>query len=53
MRSGYGHLVHDYYVARVRGVHAKRRARLEAIHTREEALAYQWQVREALDKARG
>jgi hypothetical protein len=50
MRTGYGHMVHDDYVARVRVVHARRQARLQAIRTREEALAYQQEVRQSLKR---
>ena len=45
MRQGYGHVVLDDMVARVREVRARRRARLEAISTREGALAYRDEVR--------
>lgn len=50
-RNGYGHMVLDDYVARVRAKNAERAARLSAIRTKEEALAYRDAVREAIDTA--
>ena len=48
MRAGYGHMVHDYYVSRLRQMHIERSARLSALSTAEEALAYQQRVRSAI-----
>lgn len=50
-RNGYGHMVLDDYVARVRAVNADRAKRLSSIRTRKEAFAYRDEVREAIDKA--
>ena len=50
-RNGYGHMVLDDYVARVRAVNADRAKRLSSIRTKKEAFAYQDTVREAIDKA--
>ena len=50
-RNGYGHMVLDDYVARVRAVNAERAKRLSSIRTRKEALAYRDAVRQAIDKA--
>ena len=52
-RNGYGHMVLDHYVAKVRQVDAVRAARLRALATREQALAYQAHVREAIRTALG
>ena len=50
-RNGYGHMVLDDYVARVRAVNADRAKRLSSIRTKKEAFAYRDAVREAIDKA--
>ena len=50
-RNGYGHMVLDDYVARVRAVNADRAKRLSSIRTKKEAFAYRDEVREAIDKA--
>ncbi len=50
-RNGYGHMVLDDYVARVRAVNADRAKRLSSIRTRKEAFAYRDEVREAIDNA--
>lgn len=50
-RNGYGHMVMDDYVARVRAVNADRAKRLSSIRTKKEALAYRDEVRESIDKA--
>lgn len=50
-RNGYGHMVLDDYVARVRAVNADRAKRLSSIQTKKEAFAYRDEVREAIDKA--
>ena len=39
--NGYGHMVHDYYVAKVREVHQQRSERLKSIKTKRQALLYQ------------
>ena len=49
--NGYGHMVLDDYVARVRAVNADRAKRLSSIRTKKEAFAYRDEVREAIDKA--
>ncbi len=50
-RNGYGHMVLDDYVARVRAVNADRAKRLSSIRTKKEAFAYRDEVREAIDNA--
>ncbi len=50
-RTGYQHIVHDYYVEQVRAQRAARRQRLDALRTRRQALAYQQQVRRAIARA--
>ena len=50
-RNGYGHMVLDDYVARVRAVNADRAKRLSSIRSKKEAFAYRDEVREAIDKA--
>ena len=50
-RNGYGHMVLDDYVVRVRAVNADRAKRLSSIRTKKEAFAYRDEVREAIDKA--
>ena len=50
-RNGYGHMVLDDYVERVRAVNADRAKRLSSIRTKKEAFAYRDEVREAIDKA--
>lgn len=50
-RNGYGHMVMDDYVARVRAVNADRAKRLSSIRTKKEALAYRDEVRESIDRA--
>ncbi len=50
-RNGYGHMVSDDYVGRVREVNAERASRLSSIRTRKEAVAYRDAVREAIDEA--
>ena len=50
-RNGYGHMVLDDYVARVRTVNADRAKRLSSIRTKKEAFAYRDEVRESIDKA--
>ncbi len=50
-RNGYGHMVLDDYVARVRAVNADRAKCLSSIRTKKEAFAYRDEVREAIDNA--
>lgn len=50
-RNGYGHMMLDDYVARVRAVNSDRGKRLSSICTKKEAFAYRDEVREAIDKA--
>jgi len=45
MRQGYGHMVLDHTVEKVKAMRAERRRRLAAVTTREEALAYRDEVR--------
>ena len=52
-RNGYGHMVHDDFVDRLRQVRAERRERLAAIRTRAQAEAYQRRVRKAIRRAFG
>ena len=53
MRTGYGHMVLDDYVERLRAKRADRRDTLASLTTREEALDYQSRVREAIVRAFG
>lgn len=53
MRRGYGHMVHDFCVANLRRARQERVARLAAISTREEAIAYQARVKETIRRAFG
>ncbi len=53
MRSGYGHMVIDHTVARLRDEAAKRKERLGALASREDALAYQKHVQEIIRQAFG
>lgn len=50
-KNGYGHMVLDDYVDKVRRIVRERRERLGQITTRQEAEAYQQQVREAIRAA--
>lgn len=52
-RTGYGHMVLDDCVERLRQIRRQRRERLEAIRTRADALAYQRRVRRAIGRACG
>ena len=49
--TGYQHMVHDYYVARVRTIHEQRREKFQSIKTKDQALAYQQEVRKAINSA--
>ncbi|MEA3407796.1 MAG: hypothetical protein U9R48_06930 [Chloroflexota bacterium] len=51
LRNGYGHMVLDAYVHRLREMRAERAARLRALSTRSEALAYQERIRAAINAA--
>lgn len=51
--NGYGHMVHDDFVDRVRRMREGRQDRLAAIRTRAQALAYQRGVRKAIRQAFG
>jgi len=53
MRSGYGHMVLDYYIEKLRRMRAERAARLSAITTKQQAQAYQARVKEAILRAFG
>jgi len=53
MRNGYGHMVLDYYIEKLRRMRAERAARLAAISTQEQAQAYQARVKEAILHAFG
>lgn len=52
-RNGYGHMVHDHYVERLREIQAERSAALAAISNRRQALAYQDRVKASIAKALG
>ena len=45
LRERYGHMVHEYYVARLRAIMDARRARIEALRSREDAEVYLGSVR--------
>ncbi|MBN1400144.1 MAG: hypothetical protein JXA74_04860, partial [Anaerolineae bacterium] len=49
MRNGYGHMLLDDYVERVRAMRRERAARLAAIATPEEALAYAAAAKRAIE----
>ena len=53
MRNGYGHMVPDYYVAKLRAMRRERGERLQAISGPDEARAYQAHAREAIATAFG
>ncbi len=50
-RNAYQHMVHDYYVDRLRAISAQRDEELRSIRTRRDALRYQRKVRRAVDRA--
>ena len=52
-KNGYGHMVLDYYVERLRAMRAERHERLSKLKTKEDAIAYQQYVRGVVDKAFG
>ena len=49
--NGYRHMIHDYYVAKVRAVHQQRSERLRSIKTKRQALLYQQDVKKAIRAA--
>ena len=49
--NGYRHMVHNYYVAKVRAIHQERSERLRKIKTKRQALLYQQEAKEAIRKA--
>ena len=49
--NSYPHMVHDYYVARVRAIHQERSERLRSIRTKRQAMLYQQKVRKAIKRA--
>ncbi|MFO7918274.1 MAG: acetylxylan esterase [Anaerolineae bacterium] len=51
LRNGYGHMVLDAYVHRLREMRGERAARLRALSTKREALDYQERVRAAINAA--
>ncbi|MFH0796264.1 MAG: prolyl oligopeptidase family serine peptidase [Candidatus Omnitrophota bacterium] len=50
-RSGYQHMVLDYYVRRVRVLHQERTARLKSIRNRRQAEKYQEEIRTVINRA--
>ena len=50
-RNSYPHMVLDDYVYKVRQIHRERQARLDQIATRQQAEAYQREIREAIRRA--
>jgi len=52
-RAGYGHMVLDSYVDRLRQIRAARRATLDGLRTRRDAEAYQRRMRRAVSQAFG
>ncbi len=53
MPTGYQHMVVDYFVAKLRKAKEQRQGELKAIRTRDQALAYQEKIRQAVEKAFG
>jgi cephalosporin-C deacetylase-like acetyl esterase len=51
MRNGYGHMMIDHMIERMRAIRADRDARLAAVRTRDDALAYQARCRKAVRAA--
>jgi dienelactone hydrolase/pimeloyl-ACP methyl ester carboxylesterase len=49
--NGYQHMVHDYYVAKVRAIHQQRSEKLRSIKTKRQAFLYQQEVQKAIDRA--
>lgn len=49
--NGYQHMVLDYYVSKVRGIHQQRSERLRSIKTKRQALLYQQEAQKAIDRA--
>jgi dienelactone hydrolase len=52
-RNGYAHMVHEYYVERVRELRAARKERLASIKTPAQARAYQKEAQRAIARAFG
>jgi len=50
-RNAYQHMVHDYYVERVRAIGARRSEELGSIRTRRDVVSYQRKVRRAANRA--
>jgi dienelactone hydrolase len=50
-RTGYQHIVHDYYIERFRHLRHQRQTSLRAISSRAQALQYQSQIRAAIRRA--
>lgn len=50
-RTGYQHIVHDYYIERLRAVAAKRQHALRSLRTRTQALRYRDDARRAIARA--
>ncbi len=53
IEARYGHMVHEYYVERLRALAKKRRTRLAAIRTRAEAERYREEVRKSVRRCFG
>ena len=49
--TGYQHMVHDYYIERLRATYAERKAALRALRTRAQARQYQEEARRAITRA--
>ena len=49
--TGYQHMVHDYYIERLRATYAERKAALRSLRTRAQARQYQEEVRRAITRA--
>jgi len=49
--NGYRHMVHDYYVTKVRKINQQRSERLKSIKTKRQALLYQQEAQKAIDRA--
>ncbi len=51
VRNGYQHMVHDYYVAKLRALNARRDEELRSVTSRRDVLRYQARVRRAVTRA--
>ena len=49
--NSYQHMVHDYYIAKVRAIHQQRSERLKSIKTKRQAILYQQEAQKAIDQA--